>query len=66
MKVTYEEIAHILADKLTDSMSRDDLEQFFYEYHVNYYKKDATDFELHDTAHALGVIGENETLEIED
>ena len=65
MKISYENIAHILADRRTDAMSREDLEQFYYDYMRDYYRKDATDAELIDEAYACGIIGADETLELE-
>jgi hypothetical protein len=65
MKISYENIAHILADRHTDAMSREDLEQFYYDYIRDYYRKDATDQELIDDAYVYGIIGADETLEFE-
>ena len=65
MKVAIDDIAEMITDKLLESMSREDLERFFFETYFEYYQKDADDFELEDTARSLGIIDLNETLEIE-
>jgi len=65
MKVAIDDIAEMITDKLLESMSREDLEMFFFETYYEHYQKNATDFELEDTARSLGIIDENETLEIE-
>jgi hypothetical protein len=62
MKISYENIAHILADRHTDAMSREDLEQFYYDYMRDYFRV-ATDVELIDEAQAFGIIDADETLE---
>lgn len=65
MKTNYDDLAEMITDKLLESMSREDLEMFFFETYYEHYRKDATDFELEDTARSLGIIDENESLEIE-
>jgi hypothetical protein len=63
MKISYEDIAHILADRHTDAMSREDLEQFYYDYIRDYFRKEATDEELIEQARTFNVIDADETLE---
>jgi hypothetical protein len=71
MKISYENIAHILADRRTNAMSHEDLEQFYYDpvaaylYIRDYYRREATDKELIDDAYVYGIIGADETLEFE-
>ena len=65
MKISYENIAHIHADRHKDDMSREDLEQFYYDYIRDYYRREATDEELIEQAQVYGIIGADETLELE-
>jgi hypothetical protein len=64
MKISYEDIAHILADRHTDVMSREDLEQVYYDYMFNYFRNEATDEELIEQSRTFNVIDADETLEL--
>lgn len=64
IKMTYDELAEALAEKLTDSMSEEDLAGFFWEYHYDYYRKYAQAEDLINEAFALGIIENPEDLEL--
>lgn len=66
MKISRNDLADQLANKLTNAVDMDTLESFFYEYHEEYYRKTAVDSELRGIAVDLGIIDEADTLEIID
>jgi hypothetical protein len=65
MRTTISELAHLLADKLTDSVDRSVIEDFFYQYHKELYEQESEE-QLRDAAIDLGIIGEDEELELTD
>ena len=62
MRITRDELAHQMADQLTAAMDIDDLAQFFFDHHYDYYRKDADDQKLREDAVALRVVEESEEL----
>ena len=66
MKISRNDLADLLANKLTESVDLDVLEDFFYSWNEEYYRKTAEDTELRVTAVDLGIIDESDTLEIID
>lgn len=65
MKTNYDDLAEMITERLMEGMTREDLEMFFFETYYDYYRKDADDIELEDAARSMGIIDENESLEIE-
>jgi hypothetical protein len=63
MKTTYEEIAELIAERLTERVSTRDLAEYYHDRMVEYCQDDATDDELVELAVDLGIIGKDETLE---
>ena len=63
MKTTYEEIAELIAERLTERVSTEYLEQYYFDAQLDYYENDATDEELAEIAVDLGIIDEDETVE---
>lgn len=66
MQISRTDLADLLANKLTESVDFHVLEDFFYSYNEEYYRKTAGDVELRVTAVDLGIIDESDTLEIID
>jgi hypothetical protein len=66
MQISHNDLADILARKLTEAVDMDTLEDFFCDHHEQYYRKDADISELKRTAIDLGIIDETDTLEIID
>ena len=66
IKMTHDELAATLADKLTSTMNHEDLETFFAEYHYDYYSKHASQEDLINEAYTLGIVDDPKNLEIMD
>ena len=66
MKISRQELAEDLANRLTDAVSMDELEQFYFDYHRDFYLKEADADHLFRDARDLGLLEAGETLEIED
>lgn len=66
MKISRQELAEDLANRLTDAVDMNELEQFYFQYHRDFYMKDADNEQLFRDARDLGLLEQGETLEIED
>lgn len=66
MQISRNDLADLLANKLTEAVGVDTLAEFYYDYHEEYYYKTAEDSELRGVAIDLGIIDETDTLEITD
>lgn len=66
MKISRQELAEELANILTDGVGIDELAQFYFEYHRDFYMKEADDDKLFRDARDLFLLEQGETLEIED
>lgn len=65
IKYDLNELAEDLANRLTESVGQETLEQFFFEQHVEWFRDHVTDVaELENEAKALGLISEDDTLEL--
>ena len=64
MKITYDDLARQLADRLTESVDMESLIRHFWENQYDYYRDEADDHTLRDDAINLGLISEDEDLEI--
>ena len=66
MQISRNDLAEMLADRLTEVQDIRDLERFFFDHQHEYYLKDATEEQLRQDAMDLGIIDETDTLEIID
>ena len=66
MKITRTDLADLLANKLTEAVDTQVIEDFFYSHNEEYFRKTAEDTELRVVAVDLGIIDETDTLEIID
>ena len=66
MQISRNDLADQLANKLTEVVDTQVIEDFFYSWNEEYYRKTAEDTELRVTAVDLGIIDETDTLEITD
>ena len=63
MKISRDELADEIAHKFLEAMSTQDLERFYWDHQYEYYQK-AQDDELNEIARYVGIVDENEPLEI--
>jgi hypothetical protein len=66
MKISHRDLVAMIADRLLDSMSTEDLMQFYYETQYDYFDDVATADEMTSTAMELGIIGPDESIEFTD
>lgn len=66
MKITRNELADLIADRLTAVQDVDDLAQFFYNVHAEFYSHEADDARLYEDALAMGLIVEGEDITYEE
>lgn len=65
IKFDLNELSEELASRLTDVVEQETLEQFFYEQHVEWFRDHVSDVaQLEQEAKALGLIDDEDTLEI--
>jgi hypothetical protein len=62
MKIPFDEVAALIADKLLQSMTNEELENFFYEAQYHYYTLDADSEEVEQEARDLGILGEDDEV----
>jgi len=62
MKIPVDEVAALIADKLTESMSNEDLEDFYHDAQYHYYVVDADGTEVLEAARDLGILGEDDEV----
>ena len=62
MKITRNELADMIADRMTAVQDEEDLAQFFYTVHAEFYAKEASDEKLYEDALAMNLIEDGEEI----
>lgn len=64
IKYNLHDLSEEMAERLTDAVDQETLEQFFYEQHVEFYRDLGDVGRLEQEAKALGLIADEDTLEL--